>query len=65
MDINYLNYKIMCVFAQSVHLFAVLLQSLYHGINVTKGFVKKYSTATVLHERTILFLWLTEKKKLE
>jgi hypothetical protein len=55
----------MCVFAQSVHLFAVLLQSLYHGINVTKGFVKKYSTATVLHERTILFLWLTEKKKLE
>jgi len=29
-----------CVCTESVHLFAVLLQSLYHGINVTKGFVK-------------------------
>jgi len=37
---NYLKYKVMCVFAQRVFIYLLYFCSVYHGINVTKGFVK-------------------------
>ena len=61
MVINYVKYILMCVCVCvcvcTECSFAILLQSLYHGINLTEGSVTKYFTATVLHERTVLFLW--------